>query len=493
VDPGDFRAVQWENGRYPQPFEGSWMFAGGSAAQSRMYQDVDLSSLQALVDQGGVTAHLGGFVRDWNVDDAAYLQIEARDAAGTRVAGAQTAPLENNVWQRREVGVRLPPGARTVRAVLRAVRQSGADNDAYFDGLDVCLGAEPPTAEETLAVAPYLTWITPDGVSIAWETTTTTTGRVAYGSTPELGSVVAATAAGTHQRMRLTGLSPGTRYYYRVEGSSSPGALHTFRTAPIQAEPFSFVVWGDNQNGPEVFTGLVRQMLGLGPDFALAVGDVVQEGLEENYRYQLLGPLAPLTASIPLLVAPGNHEHASDPNHLLFDARFQQPGHCFGWTYANVAFLVIDSAHPLPGSPTQPCLDEVFASAAFAAADFRVALFHEPPRVEYWAGGGTTGTEWVRTLLEPQLQAAGVDLVLNGHSHVYAYGPKSLTGNVTWVTTGGGGGGLEAPTDLVQSWPQITVVHFRHHFVHVSVDGPVLTAKAIADTGEVLHTFELER
>jgi hypothetical protein len=86
-----------------------------------------------------------------------------------------------------------------------------------------------------------------------------------------------------------------------------------------------------------------------------------------------------------------------------------------------------------------------------------------------------------------------VDLVLTGHSHVYAYGPPSGTGGVTWVTTGGGGGMLEPSNSLTQDWPEITVVHFRHHFLWVTVDGGLMSVAAVADTGEVLHSFDIAR
>jgi acid phosphatase type 7 len=491
VDVGDFRATQEIVGSTPPPYEGGWMFAAGATALGRLYQDVDVSSFAAAIDAGVLVAHLTGWVRDWAIDDLAFLELEARDADGALLASGATPGLQGAVWTRREIGLALPAGTRSVRAALRGERLVGLDNDAYFDALDLCLDGSSVGSEDELVVPPYLTWVTSDAVTVAWETAAPLAGEVAYGPTPSLGATATAATVSTHQHVRLEGLAAGTEYFYRVGGGGWAGPVHSFRTAPNNADPFTFVVWGDSQYGYEVFTPLVARMREVAPSFLLSVGDVVDAATEVDFRQQLLWPLAPLAAEAPLAVAPGNHD-AGD-GLVLFDLHLNQPGHCFSWTYGNVFFLVLDTNEPLPGGANQACLDDALAAPEFAAADFQVALLHEPPRVEYWYGGGVTGTEWVRTLLEPQLAAAGFDLALTGHSHVYAYGPPALTNGVTWVTTGGGGGMIEPTNSLTQDWPEITVVHFRHHFLKVTVDGALMQVAAVADTGEVLHTFTIER
>jgi hypothetical protein len=69
---------------------------------------------------------------------------------------------------------------------------------------------------------------------------------VVYGSTPELGDGIATDtdmAGGAHAEhdVVLTGLEPGTEYYYRVQGSGSDGKLYqselmTFRTPDGEVE-----------------------------------------------------------------------------------------------------------------------------------------------------------------------------------------------------------------------------------------------------------------
>jgi predicted phosphodiesterase len=492
-ETGDFRAARELAGSTPAPFEGAWQFAAGTTAAARLFQDVDVTDLAADIDAGAMTAHLVGRLRDWaGGDDLAFLGLEARDASGAVLGTRETPGFADAIWTRREAAMALPAGTRTVRAILRGERVAGSDNDAYFDALGLCVDGIPTGSDDDLIVPPYLTWVTGNAVTVAWETATAFAGEVAYGPTPALGAVESATASSTHQRVRLEGLTPGTEVYYRVQGGGSTGRVHSFRTAPAPAVPFTFVVWGDSQDGTGIFGPLVARMQDVAPDLVLAVGDVVSSPEEDLFRRQLLWPVAPLAAETPLAVAPGNHD-AGDDALALFDLHVHQPGHCFGFAYGSVYFLLLNTNEPLPGGANQACLDAALAEPGFAAADFRVALFHEPPRVEYWDGGGVTGTEWVRTLLEPQLAAAGVELVLTGHSHLYAYGPPEGTGGVTWVTTGGGGGMIEPTDSLTRDWTEITFVEFRHHFLQVTVDGGSMNVSAVADSGEVLHEFTIVR
>jgi phosphodiesterase/alkaline phosphatase D-like protein len=49
----------------------------------------------------------------------------------------------------------------------------------------------------------------------------------------------------------ITGLKPGTRYYYRAGKPYDWSGGYTFLTAPRPGTPFHFTVWGDTQHYPE--------------------------------------------------------------------------------------------------------------------------------------------------------------------------------------------------------------------------------------------------
>lgn len=487
IDTGKFEAATVSSSR-PAAREGGYFFVAGSAASSSLVQDVDVRAHAAEIDGVGLTARLSGWLRNWATDDdVASLTIEARSSDGTVLTSAETPGVDRGIWTARTISIRLPARTRTVRAVLRGERNSGKDNDAYFDDLDLCVDSDPPAAEDLLIAGPYLTYPTARGVTVSWEAMSPVLGRVAYGLTPALGTVVSATSADAHVHVRLDGLPPGAPIYYRIDDAERPGQVRRLDVPPAGSAPFHFVVWGDSQNGPDVFTGLAAKMKAIGPDLVLNVGDVVQSVSEQNFRHQLLEPLAPLFG-IPVAFAPGNHDDGDDL--ALWDLHIAQP-HCYGFRHAGVYFLVLNTDDPMPGGGNETCLDKAKADPQFTAADLRVVLFHEPPRIEYWADYYETGTAWVRETLEPVLDAAHVDVVFTGHNHLYMYGPPDLTSGVTWVTTGGGGGSIEPTFPRWKDWPEITVVIFRHHFLHLTVNGKVMHGMAIADTGEILHEFEV--
>ncbi len=414
-------------------------------------------------DAGGVDA---GAAVDGAADDAA---IDFEDAA---VADA-AIPLED--------------GAVADGAVTDAGPVDATGTDA----------AQPPVGE--VIAPPYLMWSTQTEVTVRWETATASVGSVAYGPTPALDMLAVEPAPVTDHELRLTDLTPDQQNYYRIGFDGYQLPMRSFLTAPPDDDTtgYRFVVWGDNQNGVATFEGLVDLMIDEDPSFALSVGDTVQEGTRANFRNQLIGPISPLADHVPFLVAGGNHSRYTDPN--LFDEYFSQPGdeHCFGWRRGELFFLVIDTEITSidPGSPQGDCITGALGSAAATEASFRVALFHKPPRIEWWYGGliaFTTEMEapWVREQLEPMLEAYDVDLIFNGHNHLYAYSPEDVYG-VTLVTTGGGGGSIDTDYWMwkVDDWPQIETTIHDFHFLSVDVTPDAMVVTAIGTDGDPIHQF----
>ena len=352
-----------------------------------------------------------------------------------------------------------------------------------------------------LSGPPYLMWVTQTEVSVRWETSSDVVGRVDYGGDDSLPwTVEEASPRRTHE-LRLTGLEPGELQSYRVVYGGGALPVRHFRTAPADDDPrpLQFIVWGDNQNGPDVFATLVSWMGDFDPDFALSVGDTVQNGTRAEYRSQLFGPLAGFADEVPFLVAAGNHERYQDSSASLFEEYFSQPGdeHCFGWRYGGLFVLFLDTDLDLDGATTgqRACVEAALSSEAAVTARIRAAAFHKPPRVEWWVGGLLAFTNamkapWVRADLEPLLESYGVDIVFNGHNHLYAYTPET-PGGITWVTTGGGGGSIDTDFFLwrVGTWPEIATTVHEHHFLRATLDGDTLSVEAVAVDGAVLHSF----
>lgn len=76
-------------------------------------------------------------------------------------------------------------------------------------------------SSQSILVNPYLQLALPTSIHILWETNTNNESIVQYGTTGDLGSSVSGTAfnslGGTiHHDVLISGLMPGTRYYYRA-------------------------------------------------------------------------------------------------------------------------------------------------------------------------------------------------------------------------------------------------------------------------------------
>ncbi len=353
-----------------------------------------------------------------------------------------------------------------------------------------------------LSAYPYLMWVTQTEVSVRWETKSAVVGRVDFGATDALGQTLSEDSARTTHELRLTGLTPDAPHSYRVVFGGGALPIRHFRTAPSDTStvPFNFIVWGDNQDGPETFSDLVPMMAEIDPRFAVSVGDCVQNGTRGEYRSQLFSPMAGFADEVPYLVAAGNHERYSDPDANLFNEYFSQPGdeHCFGWRYGGLFILFIDTDLGLDGAKGQrECINAALQSDAARTAKIRAAAFHKPPRVEWWFGGylafpDSMEAPYVREQLEPLLEAYGVHVVFNGHNHLYAYTPET-PGGITWVTTGGGGGKLDERGFLdvwrVGRWPQIETTIHDFHFLAATLDDDTLFIDAIDIDGEVMHSF----
>jgi len=360
-----------------------------------------------------------------------------------------------------------------------------------------------PAADTTkLSAPPYLMWVTQTEVSVRWETKTAFVGRVDFGASDALGQTIEESSAGTTHELRLTNLTPNALHSYRVVYGGGAMPIRHFHTAPADSDttPFNFIVWGDNQDGPDTFNDLVPLMSDIDPRFAMSVGDCVQNGTRGEYRSQLFSPMAGFADEVPYLVAAGNHERYSDPDANLFNEYFSQPGneHCFGWRYGGLFVLFLDTDLGLDGAKGQrECINTQLQSEAARTAKIRAAAFHKPPRIEWWFGGrlafpDSMEAPYVREELEPLLEAYHVNIVFNGHNHLYAYTPKT-PGGITWVTTGGGGGKIDERGFLdiwrVGTWPQIETTIHDFHFLSATMDDDTLFIEAIDIDGEVMHSF----
>ena len=75
---------------------------------------------------------------------------------------------------------------------------------------------ETSKADPLFSVQPALRFVTPDTAEIFWESEMTGKATLVYGDSPRLGKTVTVEHGDGRHRARLTGLAPGTVYFYKI-------------------------------------------------------------------------------------------------------------------------------------------------------------------------------------------------------------------------------------------------------------------------------------
>ncbi len=361
------------------------------------------------------------------------------------------------------------------------------DDTADDDTTDDDAADDDTATQECPAVItrqPYLQLASQTGMSVLWRTDVVGDSLVEYGLTEDLGNWVYDGNMVTKHELAITGLQPGTTYYYKVVSCQAESTVGTFRTAPEPGDPFTFVAFSDNQENFDIFGQIAGLMLAEDPWLAISSGDTVNDGWNEpDFDEQLFGPAADVWRQAPLYPAIGNHEHLSP----YFYSSFHFPNgdtEYYSFTFGNVFFigLALDTVNQcIPGFPQYRFFKEALASDEAQNAEFRVVFFHTPPWTEGWEG--YNGEELVRWFVVPLMEEYGVDVYFNGHTHDFERG---LLNGVTSYIIGGAGGGLDY---WVRDVEHITVYNAVHHFMSVQVDGNQMTLNAIDIDGNTFDTW----
>lgn len=324
--------------------------------------------------------------------------------------------------------------------------------------------------------------------TVAKGTATESNVTVAYGE--DLG-VKPADVAGAFQlnEVKLTGLSPGTCYRYRLAGANVSGR---FCTARPGAQPIRFLALGDTASHWGEF-GKLQASMPKDADFVVHLGDIqyyssIQETWQSWFR-----DAATMLRSGAFFPCIGNHEleliGELDAYYLRF---FPSPGvgtpRWYRFSSGGVAFFSVDTESPLTaGSPQLEWLARELA-AAKAEPGWRtsVVFFHKPIYTLSLHAPLTA----VRATVEPLLIANGVKLVMQGHNHVYE---RFQVGDITYVTSGGGGAPLYDPDANTGAFANDVALRQKalkkYHLVEVTF-GAMLKIRALDQTGAELDVLE---
>ena len=244
---------------------------------------------------------------------------------------------------------------------------------------------------------------------------------------------------------QLAGLRPGETYYYSVghDGWDTHGAglVHSFTTAPRRRGPFTFTAFGDQGVSYDAVgtAGLVRAQ---NPAFHLHAGDVsyaesgggghITDSYDPRVWDSFFTQVESVAASVPWQVAVGNHEmepwYSPDGYGGQF-ARFDFAGRqstYYSFTYGNVAVLSLDAndvSYELPanrgysdGGQTAWLAAELAKFRRQPGIDFVIAYFHH---CAYSTCTSHSSDAGMREQWAPLFDQYQVNLVINGHNHIY--------------------------------------------------------------------------
>lgn len=296
---------------------------------------------------------------------------------------------------------------------------------------------------------PYLQMGGPTRATVRWRTDLPVAGRVvatAAGLPAAPTLEVTEPEPTTEHVLHLEGLTPDTRYDYRIgppDHLPGPGdGPHFFVTAPAPGTPRATRVWviGDSGTADANAFAVYSAYLGFNgarhTDLWLMLGDnAYPSGTDEQYQQAVFDLYTEMLPNTFLWPAIGNHETYFHGDGSAYRNIFTLPTRgevgglpsgselYYSFDHANIHFVVLDSMIS-DRSARGPMLTWLRSDLATNNKTWLVALWHHPPYTKSNhdsdnLNGFDPELVQMRENVLPILEENGVDLVLGGHSHSY--------------------------------------------------------------------------
>jgi hypothetical protein len=320
-------------------------------------------------------------------------------------------------------------------------------------------GQERFSNKARLLRGPYLQVATDTSIVIRWRTDALSRSRVRYGSSPTaLDKTVDDISLKTEHEMKLTGLTPSTKYFYSIgtlKDTLQFGAENYFSTLPVPGTEgfYRIGVFGDcgylSINQANVRDQFIKYLGNNDLNAWILLGDnAYNDGNDMEYQAKFFTPYKDhLLKKYPLFPAPGNHDYhdadftadfAQKTHATPYYENFSMPvnGECGGVPSENPAFYSFDlgNIHFISldsyGMEGQQYFlyDTLGPQVKWLKKDLEfnknkgwiIAYWHHPPYSKGTHDSDTDDTmSGIRKNLLRILENYEVDLILCGHSHVY--------------------------------------------------------------------------
>lgn len=395
-------------------------------------------------------------------------------------------------------------------------------------------------SEGALARGPYLQSGTPSSIIVKWRTTEVSESVVRFGLSPtNLDQTAASSAIVTEHEVKLTDLSPDTKYYYSIGSSGqtlASGPSYFFITTPLAAKPTRVWVIGDSgtasADARSVFTEYANFTGNRYTDIWLMLGDnAYGGGTDDEYQQAVFEMYPEILRQTVLWPTIGNHDVSPAYLDIFSLPRNGEAGglpsaseRFYSFDYGNIHFVCLDSAF---SDTSSNGIMHAWLRQDLAANtnEWLIGFWHYPP---YSKGSHDSDSEFglveMRRNFVPLLESYGVDLILAGHSHCYerSYLLRGHYGNSSSLTSSmlldNGSGRLEEGNPYIKvttgskanqgtvyvvagssGWatfgaldhPVMYISWLRMGSLVLDVDGPELHAKFLRETGEIDDYFSI--
>lgn len=316
-----------------------------------------------------------------------------------------------------------------------------------------------------------------------------------------------------YHRVEFQYLKQNTKYLYRVgDGNGKWTEWIQFKTASFVKDSFSFLYFGDIQNGILThYPRVIRQatMTGADASFLLFTGDISNRGYISEFE-DFFNASGWILREKPIVAIPGNHEFRyignleDDENRELtkeWNYIFGKPDNvphilknsaCFYYDYQGVRFVLINSRDLEDGADSLVTAQFAWLEKALIAPNCRFLIVAQHYPV-YPMGDGRLKKK-IENKLDSLFKLRNVDLVLTGHDHVYsriASTTKKFEKNVApaYVLSMSG----EKMYVSNYQWKVDRMGTNRQMFQKISIVDNKLIFRGFDATGELYDSFMIEK
>ncbi|MEZ0472148.1 fibronectin type III domain-containing protein [Luteimonas salinilitoris] len=361
------------------------------------------------------------------------------------------------------------------------------------------------------------------GFAVAWRTGGAVDAPwleiVEAGDSPDMGlprhvrsttrALTTENGAAHHHRADVDGLQPDTLYAWRVQGEGTWSPWRQLRTAAAADAPLTLLYFGDTQNkNASLVTRVALEALRHAPDARLALyaGDLVSggDGEDDNEWGEWFDAAGPLPSLLMVAPAAGNHEHFEEFEDTPQERRvlgapwslaFALPGNgapgaeatTYWFDFQGARVVVLDGTSALDLGTAQAQARWLDGVLADNPRPWTLALIHQPmfsPRQD-------RDNVLLREYLLPVLERRRVDVVLQGHDHVYGRRGGLVEGRATpqYVVSVAGAKQYRLSDEARNT--MAPVAEDTQLFQVLRIDGDTLRYEARTATGRLYDTFEL--